>query len=60
VMKLLATEVDVTIGHMGITNLADLFAGRSSLLRRRGAMTPPFEWRPETLSASANRRWRNN
>ena len=29
-------EIDVTIGHMGVTSMADLAAAHATLLRRRG------------------------
>ena len=34
-IKFMVTEIDVTIGHMGITRVADLHARRADVLRRR-------------------------
>jgi isopentenyl diphosphate isomerase/L-lactate dehydrogenase-like FMN-dependent dehydrogenase len=42
VIRLLATEVDVTIGHMGMTKVSELAAASRVLLRRRGAALPPL------------------
>jgi isopentenyl diphosphate isomerase/L-lactate dehydrogenase-like FMN-dependent dehydrogenase len=40
IIRLIATELDVTIGHMGVRTIDELRAGGMSLLRRRGFPLP--------------------